>query len=183
MSDHPHLDETEIASETVFHGRLLQVRRDRVGLPDGGESYREYVVHPGAVVILAVLDNGKLLFERQFRYPLRKAFLELPAGKIDPGEDILATGKRELLEETGHKAEQWRHLGVMHPCIGYSNERIEIFLASGLTRVGEQRLDAGEFLDLLELSLPEARDRVLNGEITDAKTITALYWAERLLRA
>ncbi|MQY51147.1 NUDIX hydrolase [Rhodocyclus tenuis] len=171
------LHEEPLASEQVFAGRLLDVRRDRVRLPDGSESVREYVRHPGAVVIVAELPNGELLFERQFRYPLHRVFLELPAGKIDAGEDILATAQRELREETGHVADAWLHLGVMHPCIGYSNERIEIFLARGVRRVGEQQLDAGEFLDVLSLSFAAAVEAVASGEITDAKTITALFRA------
>ncbi|MBS1189397.1 MAG: Zn-finger containing pyrophosphohydrolase [Rhodocyclaceae bacterium] len=179
MTADKHLMESQLSTETVFKGKLLEVRRDRVSLPDGGESLREYVVHPGAVVVLAFLDDGRLLFERQFRYPLGRAFLELPAGKIDPGEDVLGTARRELLEETGHEAEEWQHLGVMHPCIGYSNERIEIFAARGVRRVADPQLDHGEFLDVLEMSLCEAREAVLQGRITDAKTITALYWAER----
>lgn len=177
-----HLREEMLDSEAMFSGRLLEVRRDRVRLPDGSESIREYVMHPGAVVIVAELDNGELLFERQFRYPLRRAFLELPAGKIDRGEDILATARRELLEETGHVADDWRYLGVMHPCIGYSDERIEIFLARGVRRVSGQQLDAGEFLDVLTLTLEAALDAVDAGEITDAKTITALFHAERQRR-
>lgn len=181
MTADKHLIESQLASETVFKGKLLEVRRDQVALPDGHEATREYVVHPGAVVVLAVLDNGKLLFERQFRYPLRQVFLELPAGKIDPGEDIEATGRRELLEETGHEADDWRYLGVMHPCIGYSNERIEIFLARGVKRVANPQLDHGEFLEVLEMAQEEAREAVIQGRITDAKTITALYWAEHLL--
>lgn len=176
-----HLQETCLESEQVFDGVLLHVRRDRVKLPDGNTSVREYIRHPGAVVILALLPNGKLLFEKQFRYPLRRSFLELPAGKIDPGEAILATAQRELLEETGHVAEQWRYLGVMHPCIGYSDERIEIFLAQEVRCVGEQQLDQHEFLDVLELTPREAREAVLGGAITDAKTVTALYWLERVL--
>jgi len=177
------LTESQIDSEVVFQGRLLQVRRDRVNLPDGNEGVREYIVHPGAVVIIAQLDNGRLLFERQFRYPVGRVFLELPAGKIDPGEDIAATARRELLEETGYTAREWHHLGVMHPCIGYSSERIEIFLARGLESQGDQHLDAGEFLEIFELSVAEAAAAVLAGEMTDAKTITALYWAERFLAA
>lgn len=181
MSQDAHLNEHELASEVVFKGKLLEVRRDQVRLPNGAQSIREYIVHPGAVVVIAQLENGNLLFERQFRYPLRRAFLELPAGKIDAGEDILLCGQRELLEETGYAAEDWAYLGVMHPCIGYSNERIEIFLARNAQRVAEQNLDHNEFLDVLELSLEAAREAVLRGEITDAKTITALYWAERSL--
>lgn len=179
-----HLHETQIDANQVFDGKLLDVRRDRVRLPDGSEATREYIVHQGAVVVIPLLDNGELIFERQYRYPLQRALLELPAGKIDPGEEILETAKRELLEETGHRAGEWRYLGVMHPCVGYSNERIEIFLARGLQLdAGGQRLDHGELLDLLNLSLDDAVQGVRNGEITDAKTISALFWAEKVVRS
>lgn len=180
--DHAHLTELEVQSTPVFRGKLLEVRADRVRLPDGNESTREYVMHQGAVIVIALQGNGELIFERQFRYPLRRAFLELPAGKIDPGEDILATARRELLEETGHSASDWRHLGVQHPSIGYSNERIEIFLARGVQRESGQQLDHGEFLDVLTLSLDDALLAIRNGEITDGKTIVALFWAEKVLR-
>lgn len=173
------LIETELSSEEVFPGRLLRVHRDRVRLPDGNESTREWIAHPGAVVMVALLDNGNLLFERQFRYPLRRIFLELPAGKIDTAEHPLDTARRELREETGYKAINWRHWGTMHPCIGYSDERIEIFLAYGLSYVGHQR-DDGEHLEVIELSLADALLAVRDGEITDAKTITALLWAEKM---
>lgn len=182
MTDETKLLETQLSSETVFKGKLLEVRCDRVLLPDGAESVREYVVHPGAVVVLAFLDSGRLLFERQFRYPLGRVFLELPAGKIDAGEDILDTGRRELLEETGYEADDWQYLGVIHPCIGYSNERIEIFAARGLRKVSDPQLDHGEFLEVLELGLKEARSAVLQGSITDAKTIAALYWVEEAFK-
>ena len=180
MSDDSHLREAEIASESVFDGVLLKVRRDSVRLPDGNTSLREYIRHPGAVVVLAFLANGNLLFERQFRYPLRQVFLELPAGKIDPGEALIDTAQRELREETGYRADTWEHLGVMHPCIGYSDERIEIFLATGLHHVGHA-WDEGEFLEITHMPLAEARAAVFDGRITDAKTITALFWAEREL--
>ncbi|HEX5804613.1 MAG TPA: NUDIX hydrolase [Azospira sp.] len=176
-----HLHEEKLESTQVFDGVLLDVRRDRVRLPNDGESVREYIVHPGAVVVIGVLDDGRLLFENQFRYPLQRDFLELPAGKIDRGEAIEETARRELLEETGYVADAWRHLGVMHPCIGYSDERIEIFLARGLRKVAEPALDHNEFLDVLSLSLEEAVDAVRDGRITDAKTITALFWAEKIL--
>jgi ADP-ribose pyrophosphatase len=179
MSHDAHLIEAEIASQTVFKGQLLEVRKDRVRLPNGQEAAREYIVHPGAVVILAFLDNGSLLFERQFRYPLRRVFLELPAGKIDPGEAVIDTAQRELLEETGYVASHWEHLGVMHPCIGYSDERIEIFAARGLHLTGEKQLDDNEFLEVVELFPDAARQAVWNGQITDGKTITALYWLDR----
>jgi len=168
------LEETQLRTESVFDGVLLHVRRDAVRLPDGTEAVREYIRHPGAVLIIAVLPDGRLLFERQFRYPLRKAFFELPAGKIDAGEDILECARRELREETGHVANRWEHLGVMHPCIGYSDERIEIFMARDLTEVGHER-DQGEFLEVLSMSADEAEVAVLDGRITDGKTISALF--------
>lgn len=179
MSHDSHLIESEVSSESIFKGALLHVRKDRVLLPDGQESIREYIVHPGAVVVLAFLDNGNLLFERQFRYPLRRVFLELPAGKIDPGEAIIDTAQRELLEETGYIASDWEYLGVMHPCIGYSDERIEIFAARGLHLAGEKQLDHNEFLEVVELSPADARQAVWDGRITDAKTITSLFWLDR----
>lgn len=174
------LHEAQLSSEQVFDGRLLKVYRDEARLPDGSSGIREYIRHPGAVVVIPVLDDGRLILERQFRYPLRRTFLELPAGKIDPGEDILTCARRELREETGYEAEQWRHLGVMHPCIGYSDERIEIFLATGLRHVGHA-WDDGEFLEFELFTLDEVRAAVFDGRITDAKTITALFWAEREL--
>lgn len=176
------LQEITLDSELVFDGALLKVHRDRVRLPNGGESRREYIRHPGAVVIVATLPDGRMIFERQFRYPLGRAFLELPAGKIDAGEPILACAQRELREETGYVAAEWRHLGVMHPCIGYSDERIEIFYASGLSHVGHA-WDEGEFLEVLSLSVDEAEASIHQGGITDGKTIAALFRALPLLRA
>lgn len=175
-----HLRESLVISEEVFAGRLLRVRRDTVRLPDGKQATREFVTHPGAVVMIAELPNGKLLFERQFRYPLDRVFLELPAGKIHPGEDILLTARRELQEETGYVAEHWHYLGVIHPCIGYSDERIEIFFAQGLSHVGHA-LDEGEFLEVHELHLDEAMQAVRDGRLTDGKSVACLLWAERVL--
>jgi ADP-ribose pyrophosphatase len=175
----PHLAETTIESSQVFKGKLIEVRRDRVRLPDASETTREYVRHPGAVLVVPVLDDGQLILEHQFRYPLGQVMLEFPAGKIDPGELAEAAAKRELLEETGFAARQWRRLGVIHPCVGYSDERIVIFLARGLEQRGGQNLDQGEFLDLLRLSPEEAMAAVRDGGISDAKTIAALFWAEK----
>jgi ADP-ribose pyrophosphatase len=179
MKDAEFVEDT-LSSQAVFEGRLLTVLRDEVRLPDGHESVREWVAHPGAAVVIAVLDNGKLLFERQFRYPLRRIFLELPAGKIDTGEHPLDTMRRELREETGYKARLWRHLATTHPCIGYSDERIEIFWAQGLSYVGTQ-LDPGEVLEVIELSLADALLAIRDGDITDGKTIAALFWAEKII--
>ena len=178
--DETNFVEDTLDSEQIFDGKLLKVFSDQVRLPDGVESVREYIKHPGAVVIIAVLDNGKLLFERQYRYPLRRVFLELPAGKIDAGEHILDTARRELREETGYKAKLWRHLGTMHPCLGYADERIEIFWAQGLRFVGAA-LDHGEILEVTEVNIADALLAVRDGDITDAKTITALMWAEKTL--
>ena len=180
----PHLTETQVEGSQVFLGKLLDVRCDRVALPDGKESTREYIVHQGAAVIIPVLDNGDLVFERQFRYPLGKALLELPAGKIDPGEEVLVTAQRELLEETGYTAEKWRHVGLVHPCVGYSNGRIEIFLAEGLQKhESGQSLDHEEFLDVFTMSLDQALAAVRSGDNTDAKTVACLFWAEKILRS
>jgi ADP-ribose pyrophosphatase len=179
IMDDSELIEHTLSSEPVFDGKLLHVRRDAVRLSSGHESVREWISHPGAVVVIAALDNGKLLFERQFRYPLQRIFIELPAGKIDPEEHPLDTAKRELREETGHQAKFWRHLGTMHPCIGYSDERIEIFWAHGLIYVGHQR-DHGEHLEVIEMSVADALQSVHDGEITDGKTISALMWADKI---
>ncbi|MCB1960315.1 MAG: NUDIX hydrolase [Rhodocyclaceae bacterium] len=170
------LTETELDSEQVFDGVLLKVHRDRVRLPDGNTSIREYIRHPGAVVVIAVLPDGRLVFERQFRYPLRRAFIELPAGKLEPGEAIEACARRELREEVGYEAARWTHVGTMHPCIGYSDERIEVFLAEELHHVGHQ-WDEGEFLEILSLSVAEAQRAIRAGELTDGKTLSALFMA------
>lgn len=170
------LTETQLDSERVFDGMLLKVERDHVRLPDGKTAVREYIRHPGAVVIIAVLPDGRLILERQFRYPLRRSFIELPAGKIDPGEAIEACARRELREEVGYEAARWTHLGTLHPCIGYSDERIEVFLAEDLTHVGHQ-WDEGEFLEVLSLSPAELDAAVVSGDVTDGKTLSALYIA------
>jgi ADP-ribose pyrophosphatase len=174
------LTETELSSEIVFQGSLLHVRRDQVRLPSGFETGREYIVHPGAVLVVPVLDDGRLVFERQFRYPLRKAFIELPAGKIDPNEDTLLTGQRELLEETGYSARDWRYLAALHPCIGYSDEIIHVYLATGLQE-GEHSREHDESLEVFTMTLEHAMEALRRGEITDGKTMIALFWAEKLL--
>ncbi|HXU92604.1 MAG TPA: NUDIX hydrolase [Gallionella sp.] len=175
-----NLKETRLDGAVMYEGSFMEVRKDRVRLPDGSESSREYITHPGAVTVIALLDNGNLLMERQFRYAPQREFIELPAGKIDHGEDTLLTAQRELLEETGYVATEWTHLATTWPCIGYADERMEYFLARGLRHEGRQ-LDDGEFLEVFELSLAEALDWIRQGKINDSKTIVGLFWLEKHL--
>ena len=176
------LKETQLDSELKYDGDFIRVLKDRVRLPDGAVSSREYITHPGAVAVLALLDNGSLVMERQFRYPLQREFIELPAGKIDHDEDILKCAQRELLEETGYVASEWIHLTTAWPCIGYADERMEYFLARGLVHRGRQ-LDDGEFLEVFELSLQEAIKWIRQGKINDSKTIVGLFWLEKYLNS
>ena len=175
------LTEVCITSELVLEGGMLRVKRDQVRLPSGNQSQREFIMHPGAVLVIPLLDNGNLLLERQFRYPLNRVFIELPAGKIDPGEAILVTGQRELLEETGYTAQEWVYLGLQHPCIGYSDEVIYMFIARGLL-AGEAMQDEDEQLELFEASLDACLEMVATQQITDAKTILALMYLEKHLQ-
>ena len=181
LAEH-HLIEHMVSSETIAAGGMLTVKRDQVRLPNGNISQREYVMHPGAVVVVPLLPNGNIILEKQFRYPLHQVFIELPAGKIDAGEDILVTGQRELLEETGYSAIQWIKLGHQHPCIGYSNEVIHMYLARGLT-AGAHRRDDDEHLEVFEAPFEQCLSMIQNGEITDGKTIVALLFTERYLNA
>ena len=176
--DDAHLKETLVASEDVFRGKLLHVKRDTVRLPDGGEATREFILHPGAVMIVPWLADGRLLLERQFRYPLGRVFIEFPAGKIDPGETPLATAQRELREETGYTAQRWSYRATLHPLITYSTERIEIYVANELNHVGAS-LDAGEFVETFAASLDEALVWLDRGEITDVKTMLGLLLLAR----
>lgn len=171
--------ETPLGSEPVFDGVLLHVRRDTVRLPNGKEATREYIRHPGAAMIIARPDPDTIVLERQFRYPLARHFIELPAGKIDRGEEPLATAQRELREECGYTAATWRHLTTLHPCIAYADERIELYLADGLTQVGAA-LDEDEFLEVMTVPLTQALDWVRDGTITEAKAVTGLLWAEKI---
>lgn len=176
------LRESQLETEQVYDGVMLKVHRDKVRLPDGNTSVREYIRHPGAVVIIAVLPDQRIIFERQFRYPLNQTFVELPAGKIDAGESPESCAQRELREEVGYTAATWRHIGTLHPCVGYSDEHIEVFLAHELTYVGHQ-WDDGEFLEVLSLSFEEARAAMRAGQLTDGKTLSALVIAQELLTA
>ena len=176
-----HLTEKIISSKSVFQGRLLDVRRDEVELPDGTITVREYIRHPGAAVMAPLLENGDLLFLRQYRYAVGAVMVELPAGIIDPGEDPLDTARRELAEETGYTSRELVRLGLIHPCIGYSDEEIVVYLARGLVPL-EAEGEHDEFVEPFELSLEEALAWIEQGRITDVKTIIALYWAERYLK-
>ncbi len=173
--DDKHLRETWLATEQVQQGHFLQWRRDRVLLPDGKEAIREYVVHPGAVMIIPLMPDGRLLMERQFRYPVGMTMIEFPAGKLDPNEAPMVCAQRELLEETGFSAARWARAGVMHPVIGYATEIIEIWFADGLT-AGERHLDEGEFLDIYTASQEELDTAFRDGQLTDVKTIVGLMW-------
>jgi ADP-ribose pyrophosphatase len=173
-----HLREVLVQSQQVYQGTFLDVRRDVVALPDGRHATREYIVHPGAVMIVPLLDDGRLVMERQFRHPLARVLLEFPAGKIDAGEAPFVCAQRELAEETGYQAREWARAGILHNAIAYSTEGIEIWFARGL-KLGEQRLDDGEFLDLALHTVDEIDALAACGEITDAKTLIGLLWLQK----
>jgi ADP-ribose pyrophosphatase len=178
--DDDHLIEHKIASQELFKGRLLHAFRDTVRLPDGGEATREYVVHPGAVMMIPLLEDGRLVLERQFRYPMGRVMTEFPAGKLDPGEDPLTCAKRELLEETGYVAREWARAGVLHPIVSYSTEFIEVWFARGLT-LRQRSLDEEEFLEVFTSTLPELLDGCREGRITDAKTMIGTLWLQNVM--
>ena len=169
------LEEKEIDSQLLYEGGFLHVRRDTVELPNGKQSKREYCVHPGAAVIIAVLPDGQLVLERQYRYPVRQDMIEFPAGKLDKAEPPLVCAKRELLEETGYQAKRWAYAGKIYPCIGYSNEIIHIWLATDLT-AGQTKLDEGEFVEVFSATPDQIQTWALDGTITDGKTLACLNW-------
>lgn len=174
-----HLTEQTTQREQLLQGRFLQVLRDTVRLPDGGSDTREYIVHPGAVMVVPMLDDGRLVLERQYRHPMGRVMVEFPAGKLDVGEDTWACGRRELLEETGYTAREWARAGVLHPVISYSTEFIEIWFARGLT-LQQRQLDAGEFLEVFTATLDELLAWCRDGSVTDAKTLSAALWLQNL---
>ncbi len=172
-----HLREDTLESKQVYRGNFIDVRCDRVRLPNGATATREYVVHPGAVMVVPLLDDGRLVMERQYRYPLSRVMLEFPAGKIEPGEPPLQCAVRELAEETGYRAAEWARAGILHNAVAYSNEGIEVWFARGLI-AGEAALDHGEFLDVSTASLDELLALAQTGELTDAKTLIGLLWLQ-----
>jgi ADP-ribose pyrophosphatase len=173
-----HLREERLSGEDIYGGIFLNMKRDKVSLPDGNQAIREYLTHPGAVAILAILDDGRVLLERQYRYPISRACLEIPAGKLDPQEDHFACAQRELAEETGYTAQKWSFIRRIHPVISYSTEFIDIYLAEGLVS-GKSQLDQEEFLDVFAAPLEQLLEWVEQGEITDVKTTIATYWLDR----
>jgi len=179
-----HLVERTVEREELLSGNFLHVRRDTVALPDGGHSTREYVVHPGAVMIVALLNDPqgdlRVVLERQYRHPIGKVMVEFPAGKRDGDEDLLLCAQRELREETGYRAAEWAHAGTLHPLIAYSDEFIDIWFARGLV-AGERALDPGEFLDVVTATVPELLQWCREGQVTDGKTLAACLWLQNIV--
>lgn len=175
-----HLCETQVDSEEMFKGELLQIRRDTVRLPDGAHATREYVVHPGAVAIVALTDDNRVVVERQYRYAVDRVMVEVPAGKIDPGEPAHISAPRELVEETGYSAGEWAYAGPLHLAIGYSNEVIHIYFARHLS-LGDRDLDEGEFLDVELWPVSRLVQACTSGEVSDAKTLACVLHLRDLL--
>ena len=175
-----HLIEYTVDHVELLKGHFLHAFRDTVRLPSGDTASREFVIHPGAVMIIAMRDDGRLVMERQYRYPVKQVMIEFPAGKLDPNEDHWVCAQRELLEETGYRATEWAHAGVLHPVISYYTEFIDIWFARGLTQ-GERQLDPGEFLDVFDAGLDELLSWSRDGQLTDAKTLTGLLWLQNHL--
>jgi ADP-ribose pyrophosphatase len=184
QADSDHLIEKKLTSTELFKGRLLHAFRDEVRLPNGLQTTREYVVHPGAVMVVPLLEdatgNLQVVLERQFRYPVGRVMVEFPAGKLDAGEACFQCAQRELREETGYSARQWAHAGVLHPLIAYSTEFIDIWFARGL-QMGQRNLDEGEFLDVFTATPAELLDWCRQGLVTDGKTLTAALWLQNVI--
>ncbi len=175
------LAEHALDSRLAFEGVFLRLYVDRVKSADGHVGTREYLRHPGAVMIVPLLDAEHVLLERQFRYPLGRAIVEFPAGKIDAGEPPFECARRELLEETGYTARRWSYLGGLHNAIAYSDEKIEIYLAEDLERSGSAALDAGETLEVFEAPWRQLLEWVRDGSVTDVKTMVGAFWLEKTL--
>jgi ADP-ribose pyrophosphatase len=177
-ADDEHLREHRLDGEVLKEGGFLELRRDTVSLPDGRSATREYIQHGGAVAVIPLLDDGRIVLVRQFRYPVGKVLLELPAGKLDAGESVLACGQRELLEETGYRAAEWAFAGTIHNAAAYSSESIHLWFARGL-QAGPQQLDAGEFVEVVRHTDSELDALAVRGELPDVKTLIGLQWLQR----
>ena len=181
MADFKNLNEVQTASEEIFDGVILHVFKDTVALPNGNPATREVIRHVGAVGVIPVTEDGKVIIERQFRYPLNRVITEIPAGKLDSfTEDRLSAAKRELEEETGYTAEEWIPMGDYYPTPAYCDERITLYLARGLNQ-GQRHLDEDEFLNFEAVPLADLVEDVMSGRITDGKTQVAVLKAARML--
>lgn len=167
------LDEITKSESVAYKGSFLEFKKDEVLLPDGNYAFREYIHHPGAVAILVIDKDDNVYMERQFRYPIRKIIYEIPAGKLEKGEDILEAAKRELEEETGLIAKNMEKLGEDYPCVGYSDEVIHIYLVKEFEE-GKQHLDEEEFVEVEKIPYEEVLEMIKNGEIKDSKTVHAI---------
>lgn len=176
-----HLEEKTLSTRQIFKGRYLKIEQDQVQAPDGRTYTREYILHPGAAMMIPLLPNGNVVMIHQYRHAVKKVFLEFPAGKRDHNEETLLTAKRELLEETGYEAKDWKFLTTIHPVIGYSNEHIDLYLAKDLIQMG-QRLDQGEFIEVVEVKPADLMQLVLEGKVSDVKTQIGAFWLDKFLR-
>tara|TARA_B100002052_G_scaffold176004_1_gene160141 strand:- start:25 stop:576 length:552 start_codon:yes stop_codon:yes gene_type:complete len=176
-----NMEEKTNSSEIVFKGKLLDVRRDIVILPNGNTGSREWINHPGAVCCVPLLSDDKIALIKQYRYPLRKVMIELPAGKLDKGENPEICAIRELEEEIGYKANKLTFLTNIHPAIGFANEKMWLYFAEDLEKTN-QKLDSDEFLEIIPTKLEDALEMVWNGSITDVKTIIGLIWTDKVLK-
>lgn len=175
-----HLREQTVSRTDLLQGHFLHVVRDTVRLPSGRDATREYVLHPGAVMVIGLLDDGQVVLERQYRHPMGQVMLEFPAGKLDAGEGSRACAERELREETGYRAREWAFAGRLSPTVAYSDEIIDIWFARGLT-AGDRQLDEGEFLDVISATPQEVVDACRNGAIIDGKSVAGALWLQNVL--
>lgn len=176
-----HLEEKTLSSQTVFKGRFLKVEQDQVLAPDGKTYVREYIIHPGAAMVIPLLPNGNVVMIRQYRHAVKKIMLEFPAGKRDHGEDTLFTAQREVREETGYIAKDLKLLTSIHPVIGYSDEVIDLYLAKDL-EASSQALDHGEFVEVIEIHPKELMQLIFEGKVTDVKTQIGAFWLDKILQ-
>lgn len=175
-----NLIEKVLSSKQIFSGSYLKVEQDQVVAPDGKTYLREYILHPGAAMMIPLLPNGNVVMVHQYRHAVKQVFLEFPAGKRDHGEDSILTAQRELLEETGYIAKNWKFLTSIHPVIGYSNEQIDLYLATELT-TSVQKLDHGEFLEVVEVSPEDLMRLVQEGKVSDVKTQIGAFWLDKVI--